>query len=143
LGESIQGDKKIIKENEWNHMWLEPEDVILQNYLVPTVSTNLIKAHYFIEVHFSHAGITFNNEIPRVVFPIYMFAPEINEDLHKCSAPLDYNPRMFEKREIKAQFQPFEEDFTKMLYMPLSPKDVDRRYETVKEGDKLKMVATV
>lgn len=143
LGESIKGDKQIIKENEWNHMTLEPEDVILQNYLVPTVRTNLIKCHYFIEIHFNHAGITFNNEIPKIVFPIYMFAPEINVDLHKMSAPLGYHPKAFDKKEIKSRFQPFEEEFTKLLYMPLSPKDVDRRYETVKTGDKLKMVSTV
>jgi len=144
LGESIEGgDKQIIKENDWNKMLLEPEDIILQNYLVPTVSSNLIKCHYFIEVHFSHAGLTFNNEIPKIVFPIYMMAPEIKTDLHPMSAPLEYNPKMFEKRDIKSRFQPFEEDFTKLLHMPLSAKDVDRRYETVEAGDKLKMVATV
>jgi len=87
LTEANAGHKTIIKENDWNNMLLEPEDVILQNYLVPSVNTNLIKSHYFLEVHFTHAGITFNDEIPKIVYPIYIFAPEINEDLHKMEAP--------------------------------------------------------
>lgn len=29
VGESLPGDKKVIKENDWNHMFLEPEDIIL------------------------------------------------------------------------------------------------------------------
>jgi hypothetical protein len=44
--------------------------------------------------------------------------------------------------DIKPRFQPFEQEYTKLLYMPLSPKDVDRRYEATKEGDKLKMVSS-
>jgi len=65
-------------------MLLEPEDVIMQNYLPPSVNTRLIKAHYFLEINFNHAGITFDDEIPKIVYPIYLFAPEINEDLHRA-----------------------------------------------------------
>jgi len=83
LNEVNQGNKAVITENEWNHMLLEPEDIILQNYLVPSVNTNLIKCRYFLEIEFKHAGITFNDEIPKIVYPIYIFATEINEDLHK------------------------------------------------------------
>jgi len=44
--------------------------------------------------------------------------------------------------ELKPSFNAYEAEYTKLLYMPLSPKDLDRRYETVKEGDKLQMVSS-
>jgi len=49
---------------------------------------------------------------------------------------------MFDKVELKQTVNNFEEEYTKLLYMPLSFKDVDRRYETVKEGNKLMMVSS-
>ena len=45
-------------------------------------------------------------------------------------------------KDIKSQVLPFEEDYTKLLLLPLSPQDADRRYEAVKEGDKLEMVSS-
>jgi hypothetical protein len=82
LTENIKGDKLILKQNDWNKMILEPEDIILQDYLLPTVRGNLIKSLYFIEVSFTHAGLTLGSSIPKIVFPVYIFAPEISMDLH-------------------------------------------------------------
>jgi len=90
--------------NDWNKMILEPEDIVLQDYLVPTVRGNLIKAQYFIEVSFTHAGLTLGSSIPKIVFPIYLFAPEIQMDLHHVSAPLDYHPVELNALELKDQF---------------------------------------
>jgi len=82
LSETIKEDKVVINENSWNHRILEKEDIVLQDYLVPTARGNLIKCLYFIEVSFTHAGLTLGSVIPKIVFPIYMLAPEINLVLH-------------------------------------------------------------
>jgi hypothetical protein len=51
LNEANFDKKTILKENEWGRkMWLEPEDITLQNFLVPSVNTHLIKCHYFLEL---------------------------------------------------------------------------------------------
>jgi len=65
-------------------MLLEKEDVVLQDYLVPTVRGNLIKCLYFIEVSFTHAGLIFGSGsvIPKIVFPVYMLAPDVNMVLY-------------------------------------------------------------
>jgi len=65
-------------------MLLEKEDVVLQDYLVPTVRGNLIKCLYFIEVSFTHAGLILGSGsvIPKIVFPVYMLAPDVNMVLY-------------------------------------------------------------
>ncbi len=104
LRRTKEGDKFMIKENSWNQMLLEPEDLILQDFLVPTVKGTLIRCLYFIEIIFTHAGITMGNEIPKIVFPIYMMVPDIKLDLHKMAAPLEYYPKALPKKDIKPQF---------------------------------------
>ncbi len=87
LTETNPGKKDILTEKSWSKKALEPEDIVLQNYLVPTVNTTLIKCRYFLEMHFSHSGLLVSEEIPKIVFPIYMFAPSISEDFHRTEAP--------------------------------------------------------
>ncbi len=82
-------------------MPLEKEDIILQDFLAPTVRGNLIKCLYFLEVSFTHAGLTMGSSIPKVVFPIYLFAPEINMVLHPIEAPIDYKPLEYDMKDIK------------------------------------------
>ncbi len=123
-------------------MLLEPEDLFLQEHFLPTVRGNLIKSVYFLEVSFTHAGLTLGSSIPKVLFPIYMYAPEVKNNLHPMEIPLDYHPKEFEAIDIKPNLQPFEDEYTKLLHLPLSLKDAVYRYETVQEGDKLKMEAT-
>jgi len=143
LRDTLQTDKQIVKQNDWNYMLLEPEDLFLQEHLLPTVRGNLIKSVYFFEVSFKHAGLTFGSSIPNILFPVYMFVPELKENLHLIEKPLDYHPKEFERINIKPMVSVFEAEYTKLLYMPLSLKDAVKRYETVKEGDKLKMEATI
>lgn len=104
LIEAKPGEKVVMTENSWNKRALEPEDIVIQNYLVPTVNTTLIKCRYFLEVEFSHSGMV-SSDIPKVIFPIYMMAPEINEDLHKLEIPVNYDPLIFHIVDVKIPFQ--------------------------------------
>jgi hypothetical protein len=104
LTEANAGKKVVLSENPWNNKALEPEDIVLQSYLVPTVNTSLIKCRYFLEVSFAHSGLGVSEEIPKIVFPIYLFAPEIKEDFHRTEAPLNYSPKIFHLVDVKVPF---------------------------------------
>jgi len=82
LCDKKSGTREIVKENKWNSKEFELEDIVLQNYLPPSVNATLVKCHYFIELSFVHNAVTFVNEIPKIIFPIYLFAPEVTEYLH-------------------------------------------------------------
>lgn len=73
-------DKKIIKDHLIKKVALEAEDIVLQNHMLPSVSTNLIKCFYFLELQFDHGGLA-TNDIPKIVLPIFVFPQEITEDL--------------------------------------------------------------
>jgi hypothetical protein len=65
LDESAPGEKKALKEI---YFTLMPEDVFLEECLVPSVKGSLLKCNYFIEVSFTHAGL--GGSIPKIVLPI-------------------------------------------------------------------------
>jgi len=73
LKENIQNDKylKELKKKKT----LDPEVLILQELLVPTVHSDLINVNYFLEVHFGHKGMTFGSKLKPAVLPIYIYAP--------------------------------------------------------------------
>lgn len=73
-------EKKIVREHR--KVPLEAEDVILQNYMTPSVNTNLIKCFYYLEIITDHGGLA-TNDLPKIIFPIFVFPQEIAEDLQQ------------------------------------------------------------
>jgi hypothetical protein len=45
-------------------------------------------------------------------------------------------------KDIKPMVLPFQDDYTKLLLLPLSPKDSERQYDATEEGTKLEMVSS-
>mmetsp|Transcript_1211 Transcript_1211/g.746 ORF Transcript_1211/g.746 Transcript_1211/m.746 type:complete len:122 (-) Transcript_1211:233-598(-) len=77
LMEEKKGDKKIKKANVKKQKPYEPEDVVLQGHLVPSVDIPKIRCHYFLKLTFNHSGIVLSNEIPDIVFPIHIHSANI------------------------------------------------------------------
>ena len=57
---------------------LKPEDIAIQNQVVPTTSSSLINVRYFIEVYLIHRGMTFKSRVPPAVFEIKIHPASIN-----------------------------------------------------------------
>mmetsp|Transcript_25155 Transcript_25155/g.18942 ORF Transcript_25155/g.18942 Transcript_25155/m.18942 type:complete len:88 (-) Transcript_25155:312-575(-) len=55
--EKFCGKKYIKKVCKSKKKQYEPEDVILQNWLVPSIYTPFLECHYFLEVHFFLKGL--------------------------------------------------------------------------------------
>jgi hypothetical protein len=57
---------------------LNPEDIAMQNQVVPTTSSSLINVRYFIEVYLIHKGMTFKSRVPPAVFEIKIHPASVN-----------------------------------------------------------------
>ncbi len=82
LNETLLKNKKVTNTHMLKQTALEPEDVVMQNHMMPSVHTNLIQCFYFLELEFDHGGLGTNN-IPKVILPIFVFPMDVSEDLHQ------------------------------------------------------------
>jgi hypothetical protein len=71
---------------------IDPEMIILQELLVPTVHSDLINVNYFLEIHFGHKGMTFGSKLKPAVLPIYIYAPIVPKSVLKFKKPDNWNP---------------------------------------------------
>lgn len=104
---AINNDSKYIqKYKKEKKKGIEAEEIALQELLLPSTRTALISCIYFLEIHFTHCGITLGSKIPPATMPLYIYAPSIPWHMHKIAIPDNWQPCIFQKVELSATEQP-------------------------------------